>query len=65
MLERGADDRRAPTRRARRIVVSERSNFPTDLYIAEALARERGFELVLVDDADELAARCSTTTARC
>jgi len=38
---------------ARRRVVSERSNFPTDLYIAEALCRERGLELVLVD-ADEL-----------
>jgi kynureninase len=30
-------------------VVSERSNFPTDLYIAEALLRERGGRLVLVD----------------
>ena len=36
-------------------IVSERSNFPTDLYIAESLARERGHELVLVD-ADELPA---------
>jgi kynureninase len=36
-------------------IVSERSNFPTDLYIAESLARERGFELVLAE-ADELAA---------
>ncbi len=35
---------------ARRVIVSERSNFPTDLYIAESLARERGFELVLVDE---------------
>ncbi|MDP1902254.1 MAG: kynureninase [Rubrivivax sp.] len=34
----------------RRVILSERSNFPTDLYIAEALARERGFELVLADD---------------
>jgi len=34
---------------ARRVIVSERSNFPTDLYIAESLARERGFELVLAD----------------
>ena len=34
---------------ARRVIVSERSNFPTDLYIAEALARERGFELVLLE----------------
>ena len=36
----------APTRRK---LVSERSNFPTDLYIAEALCRERQLELVLVD----------------
>ena len=33
----------------RRRIVSERSNFPTDLYIAEALCKERGFELVLVE----------------
>ncbi|MFN3496583.1 MAG: kynureninase, partial [Hydrogenophaga sp.] len=33
----------------RKRIVSERSNFPTDLYIAEALCRERGFELVLVE----------------
>lgn len=39
----------------RRRIVSERSNFPTDLYIAEALAQERGFELVLAE-ADELPA---------
>jgi kynureninase len=40
----------------RRVILSERSNFPTDLYIAEALARERGFELVLAD-ADEIPAK--------
>ncbi len=34
---------------ARKRVVSERNNFPTDLYIAESLCRERGFELVLVE----------------
>ncbi|MBK7456860.1 MAG: kynureninase [Betaproteobacteria bacterium] len=39
----------------RKRIVSERSNFPTDLYIAESLARERGHELVLVE-ADELPA---------
>ncbi len=33
-------------------IVSERANFPTDLYIAESLARERGFELVLADSHD-------------
>ena len=37
----------------RRVILSERSNFPTDLYIAESVARERGFELALAE-ADEL-----------
>ncbi len=37
-------------------IVSERSNFPTDLYIAEASAAERGFELVLADSAEALPA---------
>ena len=32
----------------RRVIVSERSNFPTDLYIAESLCAERGFRLQLV-----------------
>ncbi|MGB3066903.1 MAG: kynureninase [Ottowia sp.] len=36
----------APERKA---IVSERSNFPTDLYIAEALCRERGYELRLIE----------------
>ncbi len=40
---------------ARRVILSERSNFPTDLYIAESLARERGFDLVLAE-ADALPA---------
>jgi kynureninase len=42
--ERGAVHR-AGRRAARRTVLSERSNFPTDLYIAEALCRERGCTL--------------------
>jgi kynureninase len=33
----------------RKIIVSERSNFPTDLYIAEALCKERGYQLQLVE----------------
>lgn len=37
----------------KRRIVSERSNFPTDLYIAEALCQERGFTLTLVE-ADEI-----------
>src|SRR6478735_3143786 len=39
----------------RRVVLSERSNFPTDLYIAESICRERGFTLRLIE-ADELPA---------
>lgn len=39
---------------ARKCIVSERSNFPTDLYIAESLAREHGMRLVLVEP-DEIA----------
>jgi kynureninase len=42
----------APAGRTR--IVSERTNFPTDLYIAETLARARGLELVLTD-AEEMA----------
>lgn len=33
----------------RRRILSERGNFPTDLYIAQSLAKERGFDLVLVE----------------
>ncbi|HEY6134228.1 MAG TPA: kynureninase [Rubrivivax sp.] len=47
---------------ARRQIVSERSNFPTDLYIAEALAHERGCELVLVEP-DEIGARLGKDVA--
>jgi kynureninase len=38
----------------RRTIVSERDNFPTDLYIAESLAKDRGFELVLVDTPEQI-----------
>ena len=34
---------------ARRVIVSERSNFPTDLYIAEALCQSHGCSLQLVE----------------
>ncbi len=33
----------------RKRIVSERSNFPTDLYIAEALCKQHGMQLVLVE----------------
>lgn len=47
---------------ARRVVLSERSNFPTDLYIAEGLCRERGCELRLLEP-DEIAGALGTDTA--
>jgi kynureninase len=40
----------------RRVIVSERDNFPTDLYIAQSLVREQGLELRLVD-ADQIPAQ--------
>lgn len=46
----------------RRVIVSERSNFPTDLYIAESLARQHGFTLKLVEP-DEIAAQFGPTLA--
>jgi kynureninase len=36
---------------ARRVVVSERQNFPTDLYIAEGLCRDLGWSLELLEPA--------------
>jgi kynureninase len=41
----------------RKVIVSERDNFPTDLYIAQALARERGCTLELLDDPAQVASR--------
>ncbi len=47
---------------ARKTLISERSNFPTDLYIAQALCKERGLTLLLVD-ADDLAAALTPDVA--
>ncbi|KXU89513.1 kynureninase [Caballeronia megalochromosomata] len=49
----------------RRVIVSERSNFPTDLYIAQGLIEQldRGYELRLVDDPSELPAAIDEHTA--
>jgi kynureninase len=43
---------------ARRVIVTERSNFPTDIYMAEGLTRwlDRGYILRLVESSDELPA---------
>ena len=46
----------------RRRIVSERDNFPTDLYIAQALCRQQGLELVLVDS-QELQSALDETVA--
>ncbi|TVT84549.1 kynureninase [Pseudomonas sp. H3(2019)] len=53
---------RAPTRR---VIVSESSNFPTDLYIAEGLMDllQQGYRLRLVDSPEELAQAIDQDTA--
>jgi kynureninase len=47
--------RKAPERK---VIVTERSNFPTDIYMADGLARwlDRGYSIRLVDSVEELAA---------
>jgi len=46
----------------RRVIVSERSNFPTDLYIAEGLCKQRGYTLKLVEP-HEIAAALNSDLA--
>ena len=46
----------------RQVLVSERSNFPTDLYIAESVCRERGLQLRLVEP-EEIAAALTADVA--
>ena len=46
----------------RKNIVSERSNFPTDLYIAEALCRQRGCTLKLVEP-EEIASSLTADVA--
>jgi len=43
-------------------ILSERTNFPTDLYIAETFARDRGLELMLVEH-DQILSRLDDRTA--
>ena len=38
----------------RRVIVSERSNFPTDNYIAQSVVRAHGGELLLVDSPEDI-----------
>lgn len=55
----------AQNQATRRVIVSERDNFPTDLYIAEGLISflDRGYELRLIDDPSELASVVAADTA--
>lgn len=46
----------------RRIILSERSNFPTDLYIAEGLCKAHGYTLQLVEP-DEISGALSDAVA--
>jgi kynureninase len=48
---------------ARTVIVSERSNFPTDLYIAESLAEQHGCTLRLVGSPDEIPAALDERTS--
>lgn len=47
----------------RKVIVSERSNFPTDLYIAESLGRQHGCRLHLVDGPEDIPAALGENTA--
>jgi kynureninase len=47
----------------RTVIVSERSNFPTDLYIAESLAEQHGCRLLLVASPEEIPAALDERTA--
>ena len=51
--------------KGRRVIVTERSNFPTDIYMAEGLSRwlDRGYSVRLVDSVDEIAAAVDSDTA--
>jgi len=49
----------------RKVIVTERSNFPTDIYMAEGLTKwlDRGYRLHLIDSADELFNAVNQNTA--
>jgi kynureninase len=54
-----------PARSARRVIVTERSNFPTDIYMAQGLSAwlDRGYRVHLVDSVDALPAAIGADTA--
>ncbi|MBJ7313847.1 kynureninase [Rugamonas sp. CCM 8940] len=55
----------APATAARRVLVTERSNFPTDIYMAQGLAGwlARGYSVRLVDSVEQIAAAIDGDTA--
>jgi kynureninase len=54
-----------PQTATRRVIVTERSNFPTDIYIAQGLTAwlDRGYQLRLVDSPEEIDAAVDGDTA--
>lgn len=54
-----------PATAARRVIVTERANFPTDIYIAQGLIQwlDRGYALRLVDGPEQLAAAIDADVA--
>lgn len=54
-----------PKTASRRVIVSERGNFPTDLYIAQGLTSwlDRGYRVQLVDSPEQLLEAINDTTA--
>ncbi|MFZ6771514.1 kynureninase [Undibacterium sp. SXout7W] len=49
----------------RKIIITERSNFPTDIYMAEGITRwlDHGYQIVLIDTPEELASVVNEHTA--
>ncbi|USX16445.1 kynureninase [Oxalobacteraceae bacterium OTU3CAMAD1] len=54
-----------PVSATRRVIVTERSNFPTDIYMAQGLSGwlDRGYSVKLVDSVEELPAAIGADTA--
>lgn len=49
----------------RKVIITERSNFPTDIYMAEGLTKwlDRGYQLTLIDSPEELSSVINQNTA--
>jgi len=55
----------SPATAQRRVIITERSNFPTDIYMAEGLTAwlDRGYEIRLIDTPEDLPAAIGRDTA--